>query len=463
MPWRDLPVTGHRPARRLAGDAGRRPISGSIPFVSASRRRRLPRGLRRPFIITGPESGRSVRLRHARCIISCSTSGTTRIGPSGSPNGTTARTGRTTIRMPVPTYAQQQACMSAMINMLESTPFVERYALYNWVEDGPLPGDQQQHRHARGHDLFQSRFHSSRYSQAMPDNGTRGIAEFLFATNTWDNSGYYNNGMAMGAPTYTTGHNSQAQAIALDGANSYVQLPANIAKGSAFTFAAWVYWNGGAAWQRIFDFGTVTRLKRSRANICFSRRIPAAPRCVSPSTAAAANKSSNAPARWPPAPGSTSPSRLTATTSRSFTSTARRSPRPRAFHITPASFSPIKNYLGKSQFSADPLFNGKLDEVEIADYAMTRRPNFGALQQRAISSLHQRRLDATTPAATGARATIGAAARSPTASVASRISAPLTSRRNRDRDARQRPHHRRIEIRRHHPARKPGFCREPTR
>src|ERR1019366_6396167 len=76
------------------------------------------------------------------------------------------------------------------------------------------------------------------YSQAMPDNGTRGIAEFLFATNTWDTSGYYNNGMAVGAPNYTAGHNSQAQAIALDGANSYVQLPANMAKGNAFTFAA---------------------------------------------------------------------------------------------------------------------------------------------------------------------------------------------------------------------------------
>lgn len=27
---------------------------------------------------------------------------------------------------------------------------------------------------------------------------------------------------------------------------------------TSFTFAAWVYWNGGAAWQRIFDFGTDT-------------------------------------------------------------------------------------------------------------------------------------------------------------------------------------------------------------
>ncbi|HEX7655304.1 MAG TPA: glycosyl hydrolase, partial [Verrucomicrobiae bacterium] len=36
---------------------------------------------------------------------------------------------------PAPTYAQQQAAVQAMVNMLESTPFVERYALYNWVED----------------------------------------------------------------------------------------------------------------------------------------------------------------------------------------------------------------------------------------------------------------------------------------------------------------------------------------
>ena len=64
--------------------------------------------------------------------------------------------------------------------------------------------------------------------------------------------------MAISAPAFTGGHNAQAFAIALDGANSYVQLPANIAKANAFTFAGWVYWNGGADWQRLFDFGNDT-------------------------------------------------------------------------------------------------------------------------------------------------------------------------------------------------------------
>ena len=34
-----------------------------------------------------------------------------------------------------PTAAQQQATVAAMLNMLENAYFVERYALYNWVED----------------------------------------------------------------------------------------------------------------------------------------------------------------------------------------------------------------------------------------------------------------------------------------------------------------------------------------
>jgi hypothetical protein len=36
---------------------------------------------------------------------------------------------------PDPTTAQQRAAIAAMVKMLDATPFVERYAIYNWVED----------------------------------------------------------------------------------------------------------------------------------------------------------------------------------------------------------------------------------------------------------------------------------------------------------------------------------------
>ncbi|MCL9661563.1 family 43 glycosylhydrolase [Paenibacillus hunanensis] len=43
--------------------------------------------------------------------------------------------------------------------------------------------------------------------------------------------------------------------ITLDGAGGYVALPGTITDAEDYTFASWVKWNGGAAWQRILDFG----------------------------------------------------------------------------------------------------------------------------------------------------------------------------------------------------------------
>ena len=40
----------------------------------------------------------------------------------------------------------------------------------------------------------------------------------------------------------------------LNGVNNYALLADSVANCS--TISAWVKWNGGAAWQRIFDFGT---------------------------------------------------------------------------------------------------------------------------------------------------------------------------------------------------------------
>ena len=261
---------------------------------------------------------------------------------------------------PAPTYAQQQACITAMVNMLETTPFVERYALYNAVEDtravmtnGVLTGAGV---------VYSNQVSNLSYSQAMPDNGTRGIAEFLFATNFWDTSGYYNNAMAIGAPSFTTGHNTQASAMTLDGANSYVQLPANIAKGGVFTFAAWVYWSGGGNWQRIFDFGNDTShylflTPSSGSTLRFAINNGGGEQIVERSGALASGSWQHVAVTLN---GSSAILYVNGTAVATNNSVS----------IAPSAFSPIKNYLGKSQFP-DPLFNGKFDEVEIADFAMT--------------------------------------------------------------------------------------------
>ncbi len=269
---------------------------------------------------------------------------------------------------PPPTYAQQQADIAAMLNMLESTPFVERYALYNWVEDGRSLVNSSGAVTPAG-TTYSNLVSNLSYSQAMPDNGTRGIAEFLFATNLWDTSGYFNNGMVIGAPSYSTGHTSQAQSVVLDGANSYVQLPANIARGSAFTFAAWVYWKGSGAWSRIFDFGSVSTTQggapsqymyltpSSGSTMRFAINDGSGEQTVDRSSVLASGSWQHVAVTLN---GSTAILYVNGAQAASASVT-----------IRPADFSPTKNYLGKSQFSADPLFSGKLDEVEIADYAMT--------------------------------------------------------------------------------------------
>jgi len=264
---------------------------------------------------------------------------------------------------PPPTYAQQQACIAAMTQILENTPFVERYALYNWVEDVRSLVTSSNTVTAAG-TTYSNLVSNLSYSQAMPDNGTRGIAEFLFATNTWDTSGYCNNGMAIGAPAFSIGHNSQAQAIVLDGANTYVQLPANIAKGDGFTFAGWVYWNGGAAWQRLFDFGNDTSHylfltpNSGGGTLRFAINNGSGEQIVERAGALASGLWQHVALTLN---GNTAILYVNGTQAVSSTS----------FSIAPSAFSPITDYLGKSQFPADPLFSGKLEEVEIADYAMT--------------------------------------------------------------------------------------------
>jgi len=264
---------------------------------------------------------------------------------------------------PVPTYAQQQACVSSMVAMLESTPFVERYALYNWVED-PRSLVTSSNTVTPAGTTYSNFVANLSYVQAMPDNGTRGLAEFLLITNLWDTSGYYNNGLAIGAPAFTTGHNSQAQAIVLDGANSYIQLPANIAKGDAFTFAGWVYWNGGPMWQRIFDFGNdashylfLTPYSGS-STLRFAINNGSGEQIVERAGALASGSWQHVALTLN---GSNAVLYVNGSQAASSTNLS----------ILPSAFSPIKNYFGKSQFPADPLFSGKLDEVEIADYAMS--------------------------------------------------------------------------------------------
>jgi autotransporter-associated beta strand protein len=258
-----------------------------------------------------------------------------------------------------PSYAQQQAAIAAMIDMLDKTPFVERYAPYNWVEDvRRLVWDDGSLTSAGV--SYRDNASPVGYVQALQDNGSRSFAQLKFDTNTLDSSGYGNNGITAGTPAYTNGINGQA--IVFDGANTVVTLPPNIAKNTGFSFAAWIKWNGGASWQRIFDFGNST-----------THFMFLTPNNGSGMRFGIANGGSQQTVTGPALPsGSWQHVAVTHNggTVRLYLNGAEVASGS-GISITPGNFNPRYNFLGKSQFISDPNFSGAMDDVLITDYALS--------------------------------------------------------------------------------------------
>lgn len=259
-----------------------------------------------------------------------------------------------------PSYAQQQAAVAAMIEMLDNTPFVERYAPFNWVEDvRRLEWDDGSLTSAGV--TYRDNQSPIGYVQALPDNGTRSFAQLRFENNTLDTSGYANNGITSGSPGFTNGINGQA--LVFDGANTVVTLPPNVARNNAFTFAAWIKWGGGANWQRIFDFGNSTThymfLSPNAAgtNLRFAIRNGGGEQTVQTAMPAVDT--------WQHVAVT-----LSGTTARIYVNGAQVAQNT-GMSILPSNFSPRVNFLGKSQFIADPNFNGVMDDVLITDYALS--------------------------------------------------------------------------------------------
>jgi arabinan endo-1,5-alpha-L-arabinosidase len=77
---------------------------------------------------------------------------------------------------------------------------------------------------------------------------------YPFKSDAKDANGHYH-GTLNGGASFVSDP-TRATVLNLSGTNQYVSLPAGLA--GMQTFMAWVKWNGGGAWQRIYDFGDDT-------------------------------------------------------------------------------------------------------------------------------------------------------------------------------------------------------------
>lgn len=263
---------------------------------------------------------------------------------------------------PDPTFAQQEAAVAAMVEMLDNTPFVERYALYNWVEDvrrvvwddGSLTGAGV---------VYRDNVSPNSHLQEMPDSGASAAATWLFEGNPNDSSGNGREAMVTGSASFATGKSGLA--VALDGSDSFLRLPNAVGNSTDFTFAAWVYWSGGGNWQRIFDFGDgngrylCLTPKSGDGNSALRLMIN------SGSGEQQLNHTSALPLNtWTHVAVT-----ISGNTGRLFVNGERVATN-NSMTINPADIGTACNYLGKSQYN-DPLFTGRLDEVRVLDRAMT--------------------------------------------------------------------------------------------
>ncbi|MBQ6433177.1 MAG: RICIN domain-containing protein [Bacteroidaceae bacterium] len=189
------------------------------------------------------------------------------------------------------------------------------------------------------------------------------LSIYLKADDLTDASVNGNHAALFGSLELQEGHFGQA--ITLDGSTNFIQLPATIANSRDLTFAAWINWQGGNSWQRIFDFGTDTD------HYCF---LTTKPSVVNRLRLAIKDGSSeqilNAETthttnEWIHVAVSFSAEAITLYLNGQAVGTTT------DIKTRPADFRPVFNYIGRSQFTADPMLNAAIDEVRIYNYALT--------------------------------------------------------------------------------------------
>ena len=153
-------------------------------------------------------------------------------------------------------------------------------------------------------------------------------------------------------------------ALRLSGTNNFVQLPYTVASHDALTVACWVYWRGGDAWQRLWDFGNGT-----------TQYMYFSPKSDSGMRFAIKNGGDEQEIR------STRNLPLNKWTHVALTIDSKGAKlyingelegENTEVDIRPSDFQPSLNYIGHSQFSADPDLKAYIDDFRIFNYALTQ-------------------------------------------------------------------------------------------
>lgn len=188
------------------------------------------------------------------------------------------------------------------------------------------------------------------------------VAGYQFEENLHDRSGNLMHCAHYGESTYATGQSGQS-AISLNGSTAYLQLPTAIAHREEITIAFWINWTPGSKWQRIFDFGNgEDQYMFLTTNADNGKMRLAAKNGGEEQKFDICNLGTYV---WKHITLSIGKDNIVAyVDGKERASTT-------DITIRTSDFSPIFNYIGRSQFAADPLLKAKIDDLCIYNYALT--------------------------------------------------------------------------------------------
>ena len=174
------------------------------------------------------------------------------------------------------------------------------------------------------------------------------------------------NGTLINGPTWTGG--KFANAVSLDGANDHVTLPTGVVNGlTDFTIATWVYLNSISNWSRVFDFGTGTNV-----NMFLTPRISTTGpvRFAITTGGAGGEQRISGTAALPTGVWTHVAVTRSGSTGILYVNGAEVG-RNSSMSLNPSSLGNTMNYIGRSQYSADPYLNGSVDDFRIYGNALS--------------------------------------------------------------------------------------------
>lgn len=203
---------------------------------------------------------------------------------------------------------------------------------------------------------------SSEFCVTTQSPGPILVANYTLEGNTDDSTINNYHAAATGSPVYISGQ--VGQAVDLDGTDDFVTLPSNIIQTDNCTITAWMNWDGGGDWQRVFDFGNNTAENMFLTPQSGGGTLRFAITTSGGGGEQQLNTSPPATGQWVHVAVTLEDNIGTLYVNGTPANTNT------AMTINPTDFPLWNNYIGQSQYP-DPLFDGRIDDFRIYNYALS--------------------------------------------------------------------------------------------